>query len=155
MLGKLTRWLRMMGHDALYSTVLSDSQLLEQAKKEDRILLTRDFALYQQAVGKGIQAYYVEGETEPQRLAEIAARFCIAITVDMQVSRCPKCNTQLASVPKMEIADKVEKNTFLHYDEFWRCTTCGAVYWQGAHWTKIYATLQEVKEKLEKKKTES
>lgn len=151
MLGKLARWLRMMGHDVLYSTVLSDSQLLEQAKKEDRVLLTRDFALYQQAVGKGVQVYYVEGETEPHRLAEIAARFCITLTVDMQVSRCPKCNTRLASVPKAEIADKVEINTFLYYGEFWRCETCGAVYWQGAHWTKIYAILLEAKEELEKK----
>jgi uncharacterized protein with PIN domain len=67
MLGKLTRWLRMMGHDAKYSATLGDAALLELAKTEKRVLLTRDFALYQQANAKGIEVYYVEGITEPER----------------------------------------------------------------------------------------
>ncbi len=153
MLGKLSRWLRMMGHDTKYSTVLSDSELLDAAKKENRILLTRDFALYQQGASKGIKTYYVEGETEPKRLSELAARFGIPLDVDMNLSRCPKCNTALTSVPKKEIAAKVEKNTFLHYDEFWQCPKCRAVYWQGAHWTKIGSILLEAKELLENKKS--
>ena len=47
MLGKLTRWLRMLGQDVEYSTKLSDDELLASAKAEGRILLTRDFELYQ------------------------------------------------------------------------------------------------------------
>ncbi len=154
MLGKLARWLRMMGHDTKYSTVLSDAELLEVSKKEDRTLLTRDFALYQQAVGKGFRAYYVEGETEPQRLSELSARFGVPLAIDMQVSRCPKCNTSLAAVAKAQVFDKVEKNTLLHYNEFWCCPNCGAVYWQGAHWIKICAILEEAREKLERRKAE-
>jgi len=153
MLGRLARWLRMMGHDTKYSNVLRDFELLEVAKKEDRVLLTRDFALYQKAVRKGIQAYYVEGETEPQRLSELAARFGMPLVIYMQVSRCPKCNNSLVSVSKKEIADNLEKNTFLHYDEFWRCPNCGSVYWQGAHWTKICAIINEAKDRLEKNRS--
>jgi uncharacterized protein len=152
MLGKLTRWLRMMGHDAKYSTTLQDNELLAIAKQEKRVLLTRDLALYQQGTTKGVEAFYVEGTTEPERLAEISARFGIAIVIDLEQSRCPKCNTKLATAPKEEIAEKVEKNTLLHYSEFWRCPNCGAVYWQGAHWTKIRETLEEAKTKTEKKK---
>ena len=62
MLGKLARWLRMMGHDVIYSVEFNDSELLELAKKEERVLLTRDLELYKRAIGKGIDAYYVEGE---------------------------------------------------------------------------------------------
>ncbi|MCW4018382.1 MAG: Mut7-C RNAse domain-containing protein [Candidatus Bathyarchaeota archaeon] len=149
MLGKLTRWLRMMGHDAKYSTA-DDAELLEIAKKEKRVLLTRDLALYQQAAAKGTEAYYVEASTEPERLAELAKRFGIRVEIDLTQSRCPKCNTNLITAPKEEIADQVKKNTLLHYDEFWRCPNCGAVYWQGSHWTKIRATLEEAKEKLKK-----
>jgi uncharacterized protein len=152
MLGKLARWLRMMGHDTKYSTALKDAELLAIAKQEKRVLLTRDLALYQQAAAKGIEAYYVEGNTEPERLAELSARFGIVLDIDLAQSRCPKCNTKLAAVPKEEIANKVEKNTLLYYNEFWNCPNCGAVYWQGAHWTKIRSTLQEAKEKLEHKK---
>ena len=151
MLGKLTRWLRMMGHDAQYSATLNDAELMDIARYEKRVLLTRDLALCQQAITKGIEMYYVEGNTEPERLAELSARFGIPLTIYLEKAHCPKCNTKLASVPKEEISDKIEINTLLYYNEFWRCPKCGSVYWQGAHWTKIRATLEEAKEKLKKK----
>jgi len=142
----------MMGHDSKYTTTLDDKQLMSLAKQESRLLLTRDLALYQQALARGIEAYYVEGNTEPERLSGIAARFAIPLEIDMAKSRCPKCNTTLTSVPKEEIAEKLEKNTLFYYDEFWICPRCGAVYWQGAHWTKIRETLKETRQKLEKKR---
>jgi uncharacterized protein len=152
MLGKLARWLRMMGHDTKYSNKADDSELLAIAKAEKRVLLTRDFALYQQAISKNVESYYVEGNIEPERMANLAARFGIPLEIDLKQSRCPKCNTKLASVPKEEIGKDVKENTFSHYDTFWKCPKCGAVYWQGAHWTKIRATLEEAKQKLKEKK---
>jgi uncharacterized protein len=152
MLGKLARWLRMMGHDVKYSTALDDAELLSVATKEKRTLLTRDLALYQQSVANGIEAYYVEGDTELKRLADLSERFGLPLELDLEKSRCPKCNTQLTVVHKEEIADNVEKNTLLYYNEFWKCPNCGAVYWQGAHWTKIRSTLDEAKQKMKKKK---
>jgi uncharacterized protein len=151
MLGKLARWLRMMGYDAKYSNNMNDVELLDIAKAENRVLLTRDLALYQQAIAKNLEALYVEGLTEPERLSELAKRYNIPLTIDLEKSRCPKCNTKINPVPKEEIADKVEKNTLTYYDEFWLCRNCGAVYWQGAHWTKIRATLEEAEKKLKKK----
>jgi len=147
MLGTLARWLRMMGHDVRYST-LEDSELLAIAKKEHRILLTRDFELYQHAVSREADAFYVEGQTQEERLAELAARFAISLRIDMAASRCPKCNTQVQPVPKEEVANRVEKSTFEHYTEFWECPKCGQVYWQGAHWTRIRETLKTAKQSL-------
>jgi uncharacterized protein with PIN domain len=154
MLGKLARWLRMMGHDVKYSTASDDNELLVLAKKERRILLTRDLELYQRAVAKGVGAFYVEGGTEAERLAELAERFGVLLRIDLEESRCPNCNTKLRSTPKEKIAGKVKKNTYLHYDEFWRCPKChgcGQVYWQGAHWGRIRITLQEAEEDLKRK----
>jgi uncharacterized protein with PIN domain len=142
MLGKLARWLRMMGHDVKYSNSMGDSELLTIAKKEQRILLTRDFELYKHAVAKQVDAFYVEGQTEEERLTELAARFDIRLEIDMATSRCPKCNTQVKPISKEEIASRVEKNTLEHYTEFWECPKCGQVYWQGAHWRKIRETLK-------------
>ncbi len=152
MLGKLARWLRMMGYDAKYSNKSDDAELLVTAKQENRVLLTRDFALYRQAASKNVDAYYVEGNTEPERIAVLSARFGIPLEIDLEKSRCPKCNTKITQVPKETIVDAVEKNTFANYDTFWKCPGCGAVYWQGAHWTKIRATLKEAKQKLKEKK---
>jgi uncharacterized protein with PIN domain len=148
MLGKLTRWLRMLGHDVKYSNTLGDDELAAIAKKERRILLSRDLELYQRATAKGIDVFYVAGETEAARLAELAKRFGISLVIDLKNSRCPKCNAKLRVAPKEKLAGKVEKNTFDNYSDFWKCSRCGQIYWQGAHWNRINATLKAAKEKL-------
>ena len=80
MLGKLTRWLRMLGQNVKYSVQLSDEELLEAAKVEGRVLLTRDFELYKRAIVRGVDAFYVEGITESNRLAEVAKRYGLTLT---------------------------------------------------------------------------
>jgi uncharacterized protein with PIN domain len=150
MLGKLTRWLRMLGQNVKYSNKLDDAQLIMIAKKETRVLLTRDLQLYQQATAKGVDAFYLEGKTETEKLAEIAKRFKIKLEMDMTTSRCPKCNTKVKTIPKEKVADKVEKSTFAYCNEFWECPKCGQIYWQGAHWTRIRETLEKAKEILKK-----
>ncbi|MCW4046530.1 MAG: Mut7-C RNAse domain-containing protein [Candidatus Bathyarchaeota archaeon] len=150
MLGKLTRWLRMLGQDVEYSNQLDDSELIAKAKEEQRVLLTRDLELYQRATAKDVDAFYVEGKTEAEKLAELANRFDIPLYIDLKLSRCPKCNTQIRTVPKEELAGRVEEKTFRYYSEFWECPRCGSVYWQGAHWGRIRATLKEAEENLKK-----
>lgn len=150
MLGKLTRWLRMLGYNVKYSNKLDDTQLLMIAKKERRTLLTRDLELYQQATAKGVDAFYLEGKTEAEKLAELAKRFNIQLDIDMATSRCPKCNTRVKPIHKEKVADKVEKTTFAYYNKFWECPTCGQIYWQGAHWKRIRKTLEKAKENLKK-----
>lgn len=145
MLGKLARWLRMLGHNAKYSNKLDDAKLLEIAKKEHRILLTRDLELYQQATARGIKAVYVEGENEAERLAMLSIKLGISLDMDMARSRCPKCNAHVKPVLKEKVAGKVEPTTFTYYDEFWECPKCGQIYWQGAHWKRIKETLEEAK----------
>lgn len=148
MLGSLARWLRMMGHDVVYSFGLDDDKLIALARSEGRVLLTRDLQLYKRSIARGVDVFYVEGKNEAERLAVIAERFGLALEIDLKTSRCPRCNTAIQPVPKASIADKVEKNTFAHYDEFWECPKCGKVYWQGAHWPKIHETLEDARKRV-------
>jgi uncharacterized protein with PIN domain len=141
----------MLGHDVKYSTGSNDAELIVLAKKERRVLLTKDFELYQRSIAKGIEAFYVDGRSEAERLAGLAGRFGIALEIDLQESRCPNCNTKLRVALKEKIAGRVEDKTFEHYDYFWECPKCGKIYWQGAHWDRIRATLHEAKEKYEEK----
>lgn len=150
MLGKLTRWLRMLGQDVKYSNQFEDDELITLAKEEQRVLLTRDMELYQRAISKGVEAFYVEGQTEAARLSELSKRFDIPLRIDMARSRCPKCNAKIQPSPKEALVGKVEKNTFAYYDDFWECPDCGSVYWQGAHWSRIRATLEEAKKLRQK-----
>jgi uncharacterized protein with PIN domain len=155
MLGKLTRWLRMLGHNVEYSNKMNDNQLMTVARKEHRILLTRDLELYQQATAKGVNAFYLEGKTEAEKLAHLAKSFSIRLEIDMATSRCTKCNTRVKPISKEKAADRIEKSTFSHYNEFWECPKCGQIYWQGAHWTRIRKTLETAKENLRTLETKS
>jgi uncharacterized protein with PIN domain len=145
MLGKLTRWLRMLGQDTKYSTQFDDAELIAVAEEEHRVLLTRDSELYYRATAKGVATFYVEGRTEAEKLAELADRLGFPLVIDLNHSRCPRCNGEIRLTPKETVADEVEKNTFTYYNEFWKCIKCGHIYWQGAHWDGIYTTLEEAK----------
>jgi uncharacterized protein with PIN domain len=142
----------MLGQDVMYSVEFDDAELLDLAKKENRILLTKDFELYKRAIGRGLDAYYIEGKIESDRLAEVAKRYGLQLTIDMDKSYCPLCNSKLKPTLKEQVQGELEKNTFLYYDNFWKCSNCGQIYWQGAHWAQINKTLNIAKVKLKQLK---
>jgi uncharacterized protein with PIN domain len=145
----------MLGQDVEYSNNMEDADLLAAAKNEDRVLLTGDFELYQRAQGKGVDAFYLEGSSGEEKLAELAKRYGIPLEIDMSISRCPKCNSPVKPIPQEKLVETVEKNTFAHYKEFWQCSKCGQIYWQGAHWTKIKKSLETAREILKKQEKKS
>jgi len=121
---------------------------MQKAKDERRVLLTRDLELYQQGTAKGVDVFLVEGSTEAQRLANLAKRFKFKLEINVEISRCPKCNTRIKPVSKDKILERIPKTTASHYDEFWLCPNCSQVYWRGAHWKRIENTLEEAKVRL-------
>ena len=147
MLGGLARWLRMLGQDVVYSVKLDDNELLDLIKKEGRVLLTRDLELYKRAIARGLEALYVENKMESERLAEVAKRYSVPLEIDMNRAHCPICNTKVQAAPKDELKDRLQTNTYAHYNQFWRCPNCGQIYWQGAHWKQIIKTLAEAQQK--------
>jgi len=148
MLGKLTRWLRMLGQDVVYTGSMDDKELIQKAKREKRVLLTRDLQLYQQAIGKGAEAFLIESPNQTANLAKLAERFRFELEIDVKVSRCPKCNTRIRPISKTSVVDKIPKTTSSYYDEFWECPECQQIYWRGAHWKRIEKTLTEARKTL-------
>ena len=112
-MGKLARWLRMLGHDVIYSVQFNDSELLELAKKENRVLLTKDFELYQRAIGRGIDAYYVEGKTEAERLAELAKRYSLHLRLIWISPIAPYATPNLKPTPKSNSKENWRKTLSL------------------------------------------
>jgi uncharacterized protein with PIN domain len=151
MLGRHTRWLRMIGCDAWYDKDGSDAVLLQRAKQDSLILLTCDVQLYRAAIARNIECFLVEGNDEPERLASLAARFNLKLNIDPERSRCPVCGSYIKPVGKEEIASRVPPATFKIYQSFWICTnaSCAKVYWQGSHWKRIEETLENARTILE------
>ena len=138
----------MLGHNVSYYRKFDDATLLVLAKTENRVLITRDKKLYQKALSEGLDTFIVDSKCQEERLAVLADHFDFMLEIDLSVSRCPKCNGCLDSISKAEVKEKVPEGTFKYYDEFWQCTSCGKIYWKGAHWSRIQGALEAAKSKL-------
>jgi len=128
MLGRVARWLRLLGCDVLYSNTGEDSELLAEALTEDRILLTADRELAMRAKTHG---YLIESEGSENRLREIIYEFNIEPV--LYGDRCPECNGMVVEVPKESVEEDVPRYTFVTHDKFRRCNECGRVFWEGSH----------------------
>jgi len=143
MLGSLNRWLRICGFDTKYVQNVPDEELLELAKNEVRVLLTRDVTLFRKTLRAGLTAFLVEGEGNAGKLASVAVRFGLSLSVEM--SRCAECGGSLLSASKEDVRDLVPSDTYSAYDEFWVCASCGKAYWRGSHWGNIVDTIDEAR----------
>lgn len=140
MLGRLARWLRLMGYDAAYWRAGSDTALAQQAQAEGRLIVTRD---HQLAGRRGVSALLVAAETLDDQIAEV--RRCLGGKPE-PFTRCSECNGQLAALPHADAAGLVPPYVWHTQAEFRRCPDCGRVYWKGSHWPAVQARLEDERE---------
>jgi uncharacterized protein with PIN domain len=137
MLGRLAKWLRLMGYDAAYWRNGSDEELMQKARAEARLIVTRD---HQLAGRRGVQALLITAETLEAQITEVRA----ALPGHPQpFTRCPECNGLLADLPHDEARDLVPPYVWHTQPAFRRCPDCGRVYWRGTHWPAMMARLEE------------
>jgi len=127
-LGALTRRLRLLGVEAAYDKDAGDDHLVEQAGREDRVLLTRDRGLLMRRALR--RAAFVRGQHPDDQLADVIERFRPPL---QPWSLCLACGGTLGPVPKAQVAAQLEPGTLRTQQRFSRCLACGHVYWHGAH----------------------
>ena len=127
-LGALARRLRLLGIDTAYSRDADDDQLVEQAGRQDRVLLSRDRGLLMRRALR--RAAFVRGQDPDDQLADVIERFRPPL---LPWSLCPACGGTLVPVAKAQVADQLEPGTLRTQQQFSRCRACGQVYWHGAH----------------------
>ncbi|MGB9724033.1 MAG: Mut7-C RNAse domain-containing protein [Chloroflexia bacterium] len=135
MLGRLAKWLRAAGHDVVYEPPFDDLSLAERARREGRILLTRDHDL---AARRGIRSLLIEGEDLDAQLEQVLRLF----PAPGMGSRCLRCNVPLEEVPLSAVQDFVPPYVRQHQEHFWLCPSCRRVYWQGSHWKHMQERLE-------------
>lgn len=131
MLGRLARWLRLLGFDAEYWREGSDEQLMAAAADQGRTILTRDRAL---AHRRGVRAVYITGETLDEQIAEARAALGPA---PAPFTRCGECNGVLVDLSHEEAEGRVPPYVWQTQAAFKRCTGCDRVYWKGTHWPAL------------------
>lgn len=145
MLGKLARWLRILGHDTAYDRGATDQELVSRALAEDRWLLTRDGYLAQRKLLRGRHSLLKSDELDDQ-LRQLGHELAISLAVGSEsLSRCPDCNMVLMPIAAAEAAPHVPPFVAVQHNLFVRCPGCGRVYWPGSHWTALLAKLERLR----------
>lgn len=140
MLKKLAKYLRALGYDTTFSEDLDDSELLEIASREKRVLLTRDRALYK--IAPNDYAFLITPQIPERQLSQLAENYPITFDSSRFLIRCLECNTPLQPVPKQEIKGRVPRRVYNHRDEFFYCSFCDQVFWRGDHARRMRKKLQ-------------
>ena len=170
MLGKLSIWLRILGHDTVYAgdiKILIEKETVERerereregegdedkaivalAKHEARILLTRDKNLASYARKKGVQCVQIKTDDMMEQLKELL-RHNININLEPVPVRCSKCNARIRKIEEGEEDILREKNyvptSMIGKWDFWVCVRCGRIYWEGSHWRNMHEKLEQLK----------
>jgi uncharacterized protein with PIN domain len=130
----------MAGYDTSYAKDLADSEILDMARREKRVLLTRDVQLAERA-GEGgllINTPVLEGQ-----MRQVVSTF--HLDMERPLTRCTLCNGPLITVGPEEVEGKVPERVRSTNREFYVCQQCGQVYWKGSHWQRINKKLDEFK----------
>ncbi len=139
MLGKLAKWLRILGYDTMFEH-MDDQLVLETLRRETRILLSRDRELVELA-GEG-KAYYVRSQRPQRQVAEVVRAFGLD-PKSYLFTRCSLCNTPVDRLEKEAVVDRVPPLVLEAHDEFWYCPNCDQVYWKGSHFERAQAWLEK------------
>lgn len=144
-LGRLARYLRLLGVDCRYRNHAPDAELAARAEAEGRILLTRDRNLLKRkriALGR-----FVRADAPFAQLEEVVRAFGLWDEL-APFTRCTRCNGRLVTVDKATVEHRLEPLTRRYVDDFLQCQRCGQVYWHGSHVARMRALVERLRRRL-------
>ncbi len=140
-LGKLAKYLRLLGFDTLYRNDYEDSEIVSISCSQGRIILTRDVGLLKHdSVSHG---YWLRSQHPSKQLYEVIKHFDLYTNIN-PFSRCIECNGHIYPVCKDLIEHYLKPGTKRHYNEFYQCQQCGRIYWKGSHYQRMKAFAQSL-----------
>jgi hypothetical protein len=143
--GKLARWLRMMGYDSLFFDGRDDAQMVARALAEGRVLLTRDTGIMKRrVVASGrLRAILMESEAPERQMRQLMA----ALDLKGQwrpFTLCLECNRPLEERGREEVAGRVPPYVYATREHYMECPACHRLYWRGTHWERMSRKLGDI-----------
>jgi uncharacterized protein len=132
MLGRLAKWLKILGFDVLYFSKAEDKDLVEISRREGRLLLTRDTGLIEKTK-KRKNRFFVASDNWEEQVLEVLDAFKLWDEVRPN-SRCIECNRPLKPLARERARNLVTPYVLEHSASFALCPGCGRVFWQGTHY---------------------
>ncbi|MBI2853733.1 MAG: Mut7-C RNAse domain-containing protein [Chloroflexi bacterium] len=144
--GKLARWLRMMGYDAALFNEQDDNDMVKQAMAEDRILLTRDTQIVRRrvAISGRLRLVLLRDDEPEKQLQQVIKELGLKQHLN-PFTRCLECNHPLEPRSKDEVKSHVPPYVFKTQEQYMQCPSCGRIYWRGTHWQAMSRLLDKLR----------
>lgn len=130
-LGKLAKWLRILGYDTLYERGKADRSFLMKAAEEGRIALTRKRDLA--GLSPPGHLVVVKADRVAGQIGEVLEALALEPDAAKRMSRCLRCNDLMEEVGKERIEGLVPAHVYQKYARFRRCPSCDGIFWPGTH----------------------
>ncbi len=143
MLGKLAKQLRMLGYDTIYYRREDAYRLIKLAREEGRVILTRNTKLFPRTPEDRI--IKITEDRPFLQARELIQKGLISLSEENLFSRCLLCNVLLDGIPREEAEGKVPDFIFYQQKEFYRCSQCQRIYWQGSHQENMKRNIDELR----------
>ncbi len=139
MLGRLCKWLRLIGYDAVYANHWPDTRIAAQARAQGRTVLTRDRELTRQ---KGFRCLHIDSQTLEAQIDQVVRS--LGRPTAQSPTRCVQCNTPLLDATREQARAHVPPYVWETQPQFRYCPACDRYYWQGTHWQHVQAALDRM-----------
>jgi len=131
MLGRLAKWLRLIGFDVIYQNSIQYDKLLSVSNLEKRIILTRNRNLFQRAKSNKLPCIFIYSDLFEEQLKQVFE--VLGVESISPLKRCAKCNCLLKNIEKKDVEGLVPDYIFDTETEFNICERCKKIYWHGSH----------------------
>lgn len=135
--GKLARWLRMLGYDTLFINNIDDEELIGIGLKEKRVLLTKDtqIMLRRVVISDRLKAILIQSDDVKAQLLQVVR--AMKLDQERKFTLCLECNEPLVPKRKDEVQELVPPYVFKTQSNYYQCPSCQRVYWRGTHWQRM------------------
>jgi len=142
MLGKLSKWLRILGFDTIYYREVEDNKLVTLAVKEKRRILTRKTSLKDRKDIKNLLLFIKENDPVKQ-LLEVIEHYNLKIKPHNVFTLCLICNQKLKEIPAELVKDKVPDYVAHTQKAFSICPHCKRIFWKGTHYDSMWQIIEK------------
>ena len=142
--GKLAKWLRMLGYDAVFFEGEDDAYMIDRALKESRVILTRDTQVMKRGVitSGRLKAILIDSDQPEPQVRQVID----TLHIDFQsrpFTVCLECNNPLEERDQEEVKERVPPYVFQTQVQYVECPTCHRIYWRGTHWQAMTKKLEK------------
>ncbi len=143
--GKLARWLRMLGFDTTFFDGQDDGEMVRLALEQGRIILTRDTRIMQRKLvtsGRLKALLFVTDQPTEQICQTVKS---LGLKGNFRpFTLCIEDNHPLELRSKETLKDRVPPYVFNTQAQYMECPHCHRIYWRGTHWQAMMSRMEKL-----------